>query len=209
MNLDPNFLIHDEAALKALYGEPGEASIVKEKDHITPEYRALIEASPFAVLATSGPEGLDASPRGDLPHLVTVEDEKTILMPDRRGNNRIDTLRNIVSDPRVALLFLIPGSGTTLRLNGIALVSIDPALIARFTVEGKAPRTVLVIAVESVFFQCAKAIVRSKLWDPATRVIERSSLPTPGTILAEITDGKLGGAEHDRAAPERIKATIY
>ncbi len=139
MNLDPNFLIHDEAALKALYGEPGEASIVKEKGHITPEYRALIEASPFAVLATSGPDGLDASPRGDLPHLVTVEDEKTILMPDRRGNNRIDTLRNIVTDPRVALLFLIPGSGTTLRLNGIALVSVDPALIARFTVEGKAP----------------------------------------------------------------------
>ena len=208
MNLDPNFLIHDEAALRALYGEPGEASIVKEKDHITPEYRALIAASPFAVLATSGPDGLDASPRGDLPHLVTVEDEKTILMPDRRGNNRIDTLRNIVSDPRVALLFLIPGSGTTLRVNGIALVSVDPTLIARFTVEGKAPRSLVVIKVETVFFQCARAVIRAALWDPAHHHAPES-LPSAGDILAACTAGSFDGKTYDEAWPARAKATMY
>ena len=208
MNLDPNFLIHDEAALRALYGEPGEASIVKEKDHITPEYRALIAASPFAVLATSGPDGLDASPRGDLPHLVTVEDEKTILMPDRRGNNRIDTLRNIVSDPRVALLFLIPGSGTTLRVNGIALVSVDPTLIARFTVEGKAPRSLVVIKVETVFFQCARAVIRAALWDPAHHHAPES-LPSAEISSPPAPPAASTGRPTDEAWPARAKATMY
>ena len=139
---------------------------------------------------------------------MRVHDEKTLLVPDRRGNNRIDTLRNILTDPRVALLFLIPGCGETIRVNGRAAISVDPALTQSFMVDGKAPRAVLIVAVERVFYQCAKAIVRSKLWD-ASRHVERKSLPSAGTILADLTQGKLGGAEHDRTAPERLKATIY
>src|SRR5579859_4951105 len=149
--------------LEAIYGYPGEASTVKVADRITPSYRALIEKSPFAALATSGPEGLDCSPRGDLPGFVRVHDEKTLMMPDRRGNNRVDSLRNIVRDPRVALLFMIPGLGNTLRVNGRAYVTTDAELAASFVVEGKAPRSVVVITVETAFFQCARALVRSDL----------------------------------------------
>ena len=197
------------AELEALYAEgvypPAKA---KETDRITKAYRALVEASPFFALATNGPNGLDCSPRGDPKGFVRVVDDKTIVVPDRRSNNRIDSMRNLISDPRVALLFLIPGVSETLRIMGRATISTDPTLCASFTMQGKAPRSVLVIAVDQVFFQCAKAIVRSKLWDPAIQV-ERSSLPTAGTILAEISGGKIGGEEHDRIAPERMKATIY
>ncbi|MFL5039373.1 MAG: pyridoxamine 5'-phosphate oxidase family protein [Xanthobacteraceae bacterium] len=195
-------------ALEALYGEPYGPAIVKEIDHVNQSYRALIAAAPFFALATSGPDGLDCSPRGDAAGFVRVHDEKTLLVPDRRGNNRIDSLRNIVRDPRVALLFLIPGVGETLRIIGRAAISTDPELMASFAVDGKEPRTVLIVSVERVFYQCTKAIVRSRLWDPATQV-ERKSLPSAGTILAEITGGKLGGPEHDRGQPERIKATLY
>jgi PPOX class probable FMN-dependent enzyme len=195
--------------LEALYPEPVyPPAKVKETARITDAYRALIEASPFFALATNGPNGLDCSPRGDPKGFVRVVDDKTVIVPDRRGNNRIDSLRNLIHDPRVALLFLIPGVSETLRIMGRATISTDPELCASFVMQGKAPRSVLVIAVEQVFFQCAKAIVRSKLWDPATQV-ERSSLPTSGKILAEISGGKLGGDEHDRAYPERLKATIY
>src|SRR5262249_22834270 len=159
-------------------------------------------------LASCRPHGLAFSPRGDPKGLVRVIAEKTIVVPERRGNNRIDSLRNLIRDPRVALLFLIPGVSETLRIVGRAKISTDPELCAGFTMQGKAPRTVLVITVDQVFFQCAKAIVRSKLWDPSLHA-ERSTLPTAGKILAEITDGKLGGDEHDRLAPERMKATIY
>jgi uncharacterized protein len=130
--------------LEALYGTPGEASLCKELDHIIPEYAALIEASPFLALATCGPEGLDCSPRGDLAGFVRIHDEKTLMMPDRHGNNRGDSLKNIIRDPRVGLLFLIPGSGTTLRVNGRAHISIDPDLCASFAVEGKLARSVTV-----------------------------------------------------------------
>jgi PPOX class probable FMN-dependent enzyme len=181
---------------------------VKETTRITKAYQALIEASPFCVMATSGPGGLDSSPRGDPKGFVRVVDDKTVILPERRGNNRIDSLRNLVTDPRISLIFLIPGVSETVRVMGRVTISTDPELCASFTMQGKAPRCVLVIAVEQVFFQCAKAIVRSKLWDPATQV-ERSSLPTAGKILAEISDGKLGGDEHDRRAVERLKATIY
>jgi uncharacterized protein len=149
--------------LEAIYGSPGESSTVKVADRITPFYRLLVEKSPFATLATSGPEGLDCSPRGDLPGFIRIHDENTLMMPDRRGNNRIDSLRNIVRDPRVALLFLIPGSGSTLRINGRAHVSADPTLLASFRMEGKAPRTVIVVTVHEVYFQCARAILRSDL----------------------------------------------
>ena len=203
-----NHIVTSIEALEKIYGAPHGPSIAKETDHITAHYRAFIEAAPFFALASAGPSGLDCSPRGDAPGFVRVHDEKTLLVPDRRGNNRIDTLRNILTDPRVALLFLIPGCGETIRVTGRASISVDPALTQSFLVEGKAPRSVLIVKVDTVFYQCAKAIVRSKLWD-ASRHVERKSLPSAGTILADLTGGKLGGPEHDRTAPERLKATIY
>jgi PPOX class probable FMN-dependent enzyme len=195
-------------ALEAIYGQTGEASTVKVADHITPSYRVLIEKSPFAALATSGLEGLDCSPRGDLPGFVRIHDETTLMMPDRRGNNRVDSLRNIVRDPRVALLFLIPGSGSTLRVNGHAQVSVDPDLLASFKVDGKAPRTVIVMTVHEIYFQCARAIVRSDLWNPDKRVDPRT-LPTPGQILAEMSQNRVGGEAYDREWPERARQSLW
>jgi PPOX class probable FMN-dependent enzyme len=194
--------------LMALYDAPSDVSIAKEIDHIGDHYRAFIEAAPFFALATGGPDGLDCSPRGDAPGFVRVADAKTLLVPDRRGNNRIDSLRNIMRDPRVALLFLIPGIGETIRVVGRAALSLDPALITSFRVNGKAPTCVIVITVEQVFYQCSKAIVRSKLWDPARRV-DCKTLPTAGTILAALTAGRLGGEEHDRGHVERTMAKLY
>jgi PPOX class probable FMN-dependent enzyme len=196
------------AELEALYDQPSEASLLKEADRIIPEYRALIEAAPFAALATRGPEGLDCSPRGDAPGFVRVEDEKTLLMPDRRGNNRIDSLRNIVRDPQVALLFLIPGIGETLRVNGRAVISVEPALLESFVVDGKAPKSVIAITVDAVFFQCARAILRSELWNPQKHVA-RSTLPSAGQILAAVTANRFDGEAYDKALPERQKTTLY
>jgi PPOX class probable FMN-dependent enzyme len=194
--------------LDALYGAPAAASLVKEVDHLTPHYRALIQASPFALLATSGPEGLDCSPRGDKPGFVRVHDDRTLLLPDRRGNNRADSLRNIVRDPRVALLFMLPGSGTTVRVNGHAQVSTSAELLSTFIVEGKAPRSVVVIHVQAVYFQCARAIVRSDLWNPDGHV-DVASLPTPGEILASLSQDRVGGAEYDRTWCERASQTLW
>jgi len=194
--------------LEAMYGEVHPPARVKEIDHVNADYRVFIEKAPFFALATSGPDGLDCSPRGDPAGFVRVHDEKTLMIPDRRGNNRIDSLRNLIADPRIALLFLIPGCGETIRVNGRATVSTDPTLLQSFLVDGKAPRTVIVVSVDRIYFQCAKAIVRSKLWDPS-RHVDRASLPSSGTILADLTQGRVGGPEHDRAAPERLKATLY
>jgi PPOX class probable FMN-dependent enzyme len=194
--------------LEAIYGQPNDASTVKVADRITSEYRKLIEASPFAALATSGPEGLDCSPRGDASGFVRIHDDRTLMMPDRRGNNRVDSLRNIVRDPRVALLFLIPGVGSTLRINGRAHVSVDAALCGSFKTEDKAPRSVVVMAVDEVYFQCARAIVRSDLWNPA-RHISPKDLPSPGQILASMSENKVGGDEYDRAWPERARKSLW
>ena len=194
--------------LDAIYGHPAEPSIVKEVGYVTPHYRALIEASPFAVLATAGPEGLDCSPRGDRHGFVRVVDDKTLMMPDRRGNNRVDSLRNIVRDGRVALLFMIPGSGTTLRVNGRAHLIIDAEVLASFAMEAQLPRSVIVIKVESVYFQCARAIVRSDLWNPE-RHVDSQSLPSPGQILAALSDNRVGGKEYDRAWPDRAKKSLW
>lgn len=194
--------------LEAIYGLPGEASTVKVADRITPSYRAWMNQSPFAALATCGPEGLDCSPRGDLAGFVRIHDDKTLMMPDRRGNNRCDLLRNIVRDPRVALLFLIPGSGSTLRINGRAHISAEPDLLQSFRMDGKAPRTVIVMTVEEVYFQCARAIVRSDLWNPDKRV-DPKTLPTPGQILAEMSNNKVGGEKYDREWPERARQTMW
>lgn len=193
--------------LKALYGEPGEASIIKERTVVTPEYRALIEASPFCVLATCGPEGLDATPRGDPAGFVEVVDASTLVMPDRRGNNRLDSLLNIVRDPRVALLFLVPGLNETLRVNGRARISADPELMARHAVDGKPPRTALVIAVEAVYFQCARALHRSRLWD-ASLHRARGELPSAGSMLRG-AQPSFDAAGYDAGLAERQKATLY
>src|SRR6266700_919213 len=194
--------------LEAIYGQPNEASTVKVATRMTPQYRVLIDKSPFAALATSGPEGLDCSPRGDLPGFVRVHDDKTLMMPDRRGNNRVDSLRNIVRNPRVALMFLIPGSGTAIRANGRAHLSVDPEVLASFKVDGKAPRSVMVMNVDEIYFQCARAIVRSDLWNPDKR-IDPKTLPTPGQILAEMSQNTVGGEEYDRIWPERAAATMW
>lgn len=195
--------------LETLYTPaPVAASTVKVARHITPHYQRLIEASPFVALATVGPEGIDCSPRGDQSSVVRIADAQTLLIPDRRGNNRIDSLRNIVRDPRVGLLFLLPGSGTTLRVNGRAQLSIDPTLLDSFAVDGKAPRSVIVLKIDELYFQCARAIVRSQLWNPE-RHIDPRVLPTPGDILAAMTDGEVGGASYDKAWPERASKTMW
>lgn len=198
--------------LEALYGEIGEASLRKEVDHIHPVYQAMIEASPFCVLATCGPDGLDASPRGDPPGFVVVEDAHTLLLPDRRGNNRIDSLRNIVVDPRVALLFLIPGKGETLRVNGRAVISAEAALLQRFEMEGKLPRSVLVVHVDTVYFQCARAIQRSRLWEAATDSASTGhgrAVPSAGAMLSALTRSAIDGEKYDRELPERQRSTLY
>src|SRR6516165_4325327 len=194
--------------LRAVYGEPTDVSLAKEIDHVSDHYRAFIEAAPFFALATVGPEGLDCSPRGDAAGFVRIHDERTLLIPDRRGNNRIDSLRNIVRDPRVALLFLIPGVSETMRINGRAALSTDPELLESFRVDGKAPRCIIVVTVERAYFQCAKAIVRSKLWDP-TLHLPRGKLASTGAMVAALTKGKVDAEAYDREAPARIKAQLY
>ncbi|MEO1292566.1 MAG: pyridoxamine 5'-phosphate oxidase family protein [Pseudomonadota bacterium] len=194
-------------ALELLYGAPSQRSLTKEIDFVSDEYKALIEASPFVVIASVGPEGLDCSPRGDPPGFVSVVDAKTLLLPDRRGNNRIDTLKNLVRDPRVSLLFMIPGVGETLRVNGTAEIVVEPALLARFAMGGKEPRSVLRIAVERVYFQCQKALVRSKLWSEESRVA-LASLPSAGDMLSALDQAFDGGA-YDAGYPAHMKKTIY
>ena len=196
-----------EAQLEALYGLPSGAAVIKEIDHVSDHYRAFIEASPFVVLATSGPEGLDCTPRGDPAGFVRVVDRKTLMLPDRRGNNRLDALRNIVRDPRVALLFLIPGIGRTLRVNGTASITTDPAVCAGFAIEGKTPRSVVVVTAERVYTQCPKALVRSRLWDPADHVPE-SALPSSGEMLRALSAG-FDAEAYDRDHPRRLRETIY
>ncbi|SFJ93319.1 hypothetical protein SAMN05216304_1209 [Bosea sp. OK403] len=200
--------------LAALYPNPiAPASVAKEIDHVDANYGALIAASPFFVLATNGPDGLDCSPRGDMPGFVRLRDAKTLLIPDRRGNNRLDSLKNILFDDRIGMLFLIPGYGETLRVNGTATLSTDPELCASFAMAGKLPACVIVVAVESVYFQCSRAVVRADLWNPAVQVDKRS-LPSAGQILRGITEKNdkvetFDGEAYDKELPERVKATLY
>jgi len=194
--------------LEALYGRPNAASTVKEIDHVDAHYRAMIEASPFAALATVGPEGIDCSPRGDAAGVVRVQDPRTLVMPDRWGNNRADSLRNIVRDPRCAFLFLIPGSGNCLRVNGLAKILVDSELLASFAIGGQAPRSAIVLITQAVYFQCARAIVRADLWNPA-RHVDPATLPTSGEILAALSAGRQGGPAYDRAWPERARTTMW
>lgn len=193
--------IRSVEALEALYGQPGAASLRKVANHITPEYRAWIQASPFCTLATVGPDGVDASPRGDESEVVFELDPNTLAMPDRRGNNRMDSLRNIVADGRAALMFLIPGSGVVIRVNGRAEVSVDPELIARFTKEDHPPRSVILFHVSEIYFQCTRSVIRAGLWDAASWPFI-DDLPTMGQIL-KAQDSELDGEAFDKAWPER------
>lgn len=194
--------------LESLYGQPVFTALDKEVDHITPHYRQIIGASPFVVLSTVGPEGTDCSPRGDPPGFVQILDDRRVALPDRPGNNRIDSLRNIVRDPRVSLLFLIPGMGETLRINGEAVISTDPDLMAGFAIRGKLPKSVLVVTVDRIYFQCQKALVRSRLWQ-ADAQVDRASLPSAGDIIKELTSAEFDNRQYDADYPERMKRTIY
>jgi len=204
----PSATITEVDALERLYGAVAKPSLTKVTHHIHPAYRPFIESSPFVALATSGAEGMDISPRGDPAGFIHIEDDHTLLLPDRRGNNRIDSLRNLLLDNRVALLFLIPGIGETLRVNGTAEISIDPALLARFSVDNHLPLCVIRIHVQRVFFQCSRAILRSRLWDPALQ-LPRTALPSTGTILKQISHDEIDGEAYDNALPERLKTTLY
>ena len=195
--------------LEAIYAPaPVLASTVKEAGYITPAYRTLIEHSPFVALASIGPGGLDCSPRGDKGQVVRVLDEKTLALPDRRGNNRIDSLRNILADSHVALLFLLPGSGTTMRVNGNARLTTDPELCQSFEMEGKLPRCVIVITVKAAYFQCARAIKRAGLWDSANHIRD-GILPSTGTILQELSQGKIEAQTYDSEWPIRAKNSMW
>ncbi len=194
--------------LEELYGRPKGGAVFKEIPFLNAHYRAFIEASPFVVLASAGPGGLDCSPKGDAPGFVRVLDKSTLAIPDRPGNNRIDTLRNLVADPRLALLFLVPSRSETLRVNGRAVISTDAGLLASLTVEGKAPRSVIRVTVDTAYVHCAKAFMRSKLWERAANG-ERPDLPSMGEMMALLSQNSVDAAVYDRDAPERLKATLY
>lgn len=205
----PEHRIASIAQLEAIYGDPSPRAITKEIDHISDHYRAFIDAAPFAVIASVAEEGVDCSPRGDPKgDFVRVVDRKTLMIPDRNGNNRVDTLRNIVRDERCALLFLIPGVGETLRVNGRAELSVEPDLLASFAMQGRLPRSVIVVHVERVYFQCSKALVRSRLWDSESQ-IPRSALPTTGQIIAALAKEPFDAEEYDRNYPAHLAKTIY
>ncbi|PCJ94338.1 MAG: flavin-nucleotide-binding protein [Hyphomicrobiales bacterium] len=193
--------------LEQHYGTPGEASLIKVASHITPTYRKYIEASPLVALATIGPEGLDCSPRGDPGQVAYIEDEKTLVIPDRRGNNRIDSLRNIVRDPKVSLMFLTPGSNTVIRVNGHAVISVDPQLMEKYAMKGKLPRTLIIVTIEELYFQCARALMRAGLWSSDHEAVT-AGLPTAGDILAEMKQD-FDGKTYDQEWPDRAKKSMW
>ncbi len=198
------------AELEALY--PGIAKIApatfhKETPVINDEYRQLIETAPFFAIASIGPGGMDCSPRGDESGFLRILDERTIAFPDRRGNNRLDTLRNIVADPRVALLFLIPGWNECLRINGTAQITADADLLASFEHQGKQPATVVVVTIQTMYFQCARAIKRAGLWDEASKV-DPATLPTAGKLVKSVLPD-FDAQTYDGALQERQAKTLY
>lgn len=197
--------VEDIAELEARYGKPGAASLRKVAHRLTPLYRKWIMASRFCVLSTVGPAGTDGSPRGEDGPVVVELDPQTLAMPDWRGNNRMDSLRNIVADGRVSLMFMVPGSEAVVRVNGQARVTVDGALRARFEVSGKQPRSVIVIRIAEVYTQCARAPMRAGLWSRD----DSAGLPTVGEILAEASDGDEGGAEYDAAWGARAAQTLW
>jgi PPOX class probable FMN-dependent enzyme len=198
--------IDDIAALEALYGVPGTPALRKVADRLTPLYRKWIMASKLCVLSTVGPTGTDGSPRGDDGPVVLELDARTLAMPDWRGNNRLDSLRNIVADGRVSLMFMVPGSHNVVRLNGQAILTDDADLRARFEKNGRQPATVIVITITEVYTQCARALMRAGTWSGAD---ESTELPSAGEILAEMTSGEEGGAPYDDAWGARAEKTMW
>ena len=201
-------LIKDITQLDALYGDASPRSLTKEIDALNSQYQSFIEASPFMAVATVGMEGLDCSPRGEQGSVVRVVDANTIQFADRRGNNRLDTLRNIVEDDRIALLFLVPGIGETMRVNGRATISIAPELIEAFTVDGKSPKTVVEVKVERVYFQCSKALVRSGIWD--SQIAQSfGEVPSAGEMLAATSTDSFDALEYDRMLEKRYTDELW
>ncbi|WP_116085349.1 pyridoxamine 5'-phosphate oxidase family protein [Tropicimonas sp. IMCC34011] len=192
--------------LEALYGAPVAAATKKVTARLTGPYRDWIEAARFCILATVGPEGTDASPRGDDGPVVRALDAETLALPDWHGNNRIDSLRNIARDGRVSLTFMVPGSENVVRVNGTAIVTLDEDLAARFERDGKRPRSVIVVTTREVYFQCARAIRRSGLWGDTAAP---SGLPSAGDMLAAASDGEVGGPAYDASWPKRAEASMW
>lgn len=192
-------------ALEALYGTPGAPALRKVARQMTPSYRKWIMASRLCVLTTVGPDGTDGSPRGDDGPVVTELDPGTLAMPDWRGNNRLDSLRNIVADGRVSLMFMVPGSNTVVRVNGTARLTADAGMRARFERRGKLPATVIVVTIAEIYTQCARALMRAGTW---TRD-DSAGLPSVGDILAEMTNGEEGGASYDRAWDARAADSMW
>lgn len=207
MQAEPEFLIRDAAELSALYGEPLERSVRKQMNRLDEYCRAFIAASPFLIVGTQG-DVADASPRGDAPGFVRVADDRTLLIPDRRGNNRLDTLHNILRNPAVGLIFLVPGLTETFRVNGEAAISRDPALLVSFAVQGKAPRTVLVVTVKEAYIHCSRAVVRADLWNPA-KFVAPGVVPTFGSIMAAHTKGFVDAQALDDENKVRVPLTLY
>ncbi len=193
------------AELEALYGSPGKASIIKVADHVTPLYAKWIMASRLCVLSTVGPHGTDGSPRGDDGPVAQIADSKTLLLPDWRGNNRMDSLRNIVDDGRVSLMFMVRGSNNVIRVNGNAEVSIDTDLVDRFSDRGRTPRSVIVVQVAEVYSQCARALMRAGVWAAKT---DAEGLPTIGDLLAEAEAG-FDASGYDTAWAARAEKTMW
>lgn len=198
--------INTLAELEALYGTPAEASLIKVAKRLTPGYRAWINRSRFCLLSTVGPDGTDCSPRGDEGPVVHELDPGTLALPDWHGNNRIDSLRNILADDRVSLTFMITGSSNVVRVNGRAVLSADQALLARYERDGKLPRSVTVISIQEIYFQCARALLRSALWSGDD---QSQGLPTAGDLLTEMTKGSFDGASYDQAWPERAAKSMW
>ena len=195
-------------ALERLYGRPSERAVLKQRDRLDAASRAFIAVSPFLILATSGARGGDCTPRGDQPGFVEITDDRTLLLPDRRGNNRIDSLRNIVENPAVALLFLAPGADQTLRVNGRAEITVDPSLIERLSFAGKPPKSVLRITIDDVFVQCPRALQRAGLWNPAN-FAGADTVPSMGRLLEAATEGRVDGARYDAEEAPRTRQVLY
>jgi PPOX class probable FMN-dependent enzyme len=207
MDLDPNYVIRDVAGLSSLYATPLERSLRKQLDHLDEYCRAFIAASPLVIVGTQHEGAADNSPRGDFPGFAQVADDHTLLIPDRRGNNRLDTLKNLVRNPAVGLLFLVPGVNEAFRVNGEATLSRDPSLLERFVVQGKAPRTVLVVKVKEAYIHCSRALVRADLWNPAKNA--RAAVPSMGVIMAAHTCGFVEAKAFDEDAKTTVPATLY
>jgi len=207
MEIDASQVIRDEAELAALYPPALERSVRKQMDHLDEHCRAFIAASPMVIMGTQSGTA-DNSPRGDVPGFVKVADDHTLLIPDRRGNNRLDSLRNLVKNPAVGLLFLIPGVNESFRVNGEAMISRDPALTEQFAMLGQAPRTVIVVKVKEAYIQCSRALVRSDLWNPAKHAAP-GTLPSMGTVMAKHTCGFVDAKAFDEEAKVRVPVTLY